>query len=146
MDQSRRHKTIRHLRGGMILRFGAALCGAFSALLTSLLHAPASAQALDQRNIIIFVWDGLRPDSVTAKDTPNLYAMREAGVNFTDNHSTYPTFTMMNAASFATGSFSGTTGYYDNCGSRARLVMILRESRSISSNRSSPKTTRSSRI
>jgi hypothetical protein len=37
--------------------------------LTSLLHAPASAQALDQRNIIIFVWDGLRPDSVTAKDT-----------------------------------------------------------------------------
>src|SRR5262249_28623362 len=32
----------------------------------------------------------------------------------TDNHSTYPTFTMMNAASFATGGFPGTTGFYGN--------------------------------
>ncbi len=63
---------------------------------------------------IIFVWDGLRPDIITQADTPNLHALREAGVEFTDNHSTYPTFTMMNAASFATGSFGGTTGYYGN--------------------------------
>ena len=40
--------------------------------------------------------------------------MREAGTEFTDNHSTYPTFTMMNSASFATGGFPGTTGYYGN--------------------------------
>ena len=97
-----------------MVRFGTALCCAFSTLLAFPLYDPASAQVPDERKIIIFVWDGLRPDSVTAKDTPNLYAMREAGVNFTDNHSTYPTFTMMNAASFATGSFSGTTGYYGN--------------------------------
>jgi arylsulfatase A-like enzyme len=67
-----------------------------------------------QRKIIIFVWDGLRPDSITPVDTPNLYALREAGVEFADNHSTYPTFTMMNAASFATGGFSESTGYYGN--------------------------------
>src|SRR5262249_46141328 len=54
------------------------------------------------------------PDSVNPVDTPNLDALREEGVNFTDNHSTYPTFTMMNAASFATGSFGGTTGYFGN--------------------------------
>lgn len=63
---------------------------------------------------IVFVWDGLRPDDVNATDTPNLYAMQQAGVQFTDNHSTYPTFTMMNGASFATGSFPGTTGFYGN--------------------------------
>ncbi|MFC4453829.1 alkaline phosphatase family protein [Deinococcus sonorensis] len=63
---------------------------------------------------IIFVWDGMRPDAISQQDTPNLYALRQAGVNFTDNHSTYPTFTMMNAASFATGSFPGTTGFYGN--------------------------------
>ena len=63
---------------------------------------------------IVFVWDGLRPDDVTAADTPNLYAMQQGGVQFTDNHSTYPTFTMMNGASFATGSFPGTTGFYGN--------------------------------
>ena len=54
---------------------------------------------------IIMVWDGLRPDSVTATDTPNLYALRQTGANFSDNHATYPSFTMMNGSSFATGSF-----------------------------------------
>ena len=63
---------------------------------------------------IIMVWDGLRPDDVTAADTPNLYALRQAGVNFTDNHSTYPTFTMMNGSSFATGSFPRSSGFYGN--------------------------------
>ncbi len=60
------------------------------------------------------VWDGLRPDSVSASVTPNLYALRQSGVNFTDNHSTYPTFTMMNSSSFATGSFPKTSGFYGN--------------------------------
>ncbi len=63
---------------------------------------------------IVFVWDGLRPDDVNATETPNLYALQQAGVQFTDNHSTYPTFTMMNGASFATGSFPATTGFYGN--------------------------------
>ena len=63
---------------------------------------------------VIMVWDGLRPDSVNATDTPNLYAMRTTGVNFNDNHSTFPTFTMMNGSSFATGSFPKTSGFYGN--------------------------------
>ena len=73
---------------------------------------PVAAE--EPRRVIIFVWDGFRPDSLNPQDTPNLYAMREAGVHFTDHHATYPTFTMMNAASFATGSFGGSTGYYGN--------------------------------
>jgi arylsulfatase A-like enzyme len=60
------------------------------------------------------VWDGLRPDSVDARTTPNLYALRQSGAHFTDNHSTYPTFTMMNGSSFATGSFARTSGFYGN--------------------------------
>jgi arylsulfatase A-like enzyme len=67
-----------------------------------------------ERNVVIVVWDGLRPDAIGAEDTPNLLRLREAGVEFTDNHSTYPTFTMMNSASFATGGYPGTTGYYGN--------------------------------
>ncbi len=66
------------------------------------------------KKVIVFVWDGLRPDSVTMTDTPNLFAMKQAGVEFQDNHSTYPTFTMMNSAAFATGAFPGTTGFYGN--------------------------------
>ncbi len=67
-----------------------------------------------KRRVVLFVWDGLRPDSVNSTDTPTLNAIKRFGVDFSDNHSTYPTFTMMNAASFATGGFPGTTGFYGN--------------------------------
>lgn len=63
---------------------------------------------------IVMVWDGLRPDSVNPVDTPNLYALRQTGTDFADNHATYPTFTMMNGSSFATGSFPKTSGFYGN--------------------------------
>ena len=76
--------------------------------------ASRPAAAPPERNVVIVVWDGLRPDAIDAADTPNLARLREAGTEFTDHHSTYPTFTMMNSASFATGGFPGTTGYYGN--------------------------------
>ena len=66
------------------------------------------------RDVVIVVWDGLRPDAVGPADTPNLARLRDGGVDFTDNHATYPTFTMMNAASFATGAFPDATGFYGN--------------------------------
>ena len=75
---------------------------------------PSAASSLAPTRTIIMVWDGLRPDSVDATNTPNLYAMRQTGTNFSDNHSTYPTFTMMNGSSFATGSFPKTSGFYGN--------------------------------
>ncbi|SNZ14742.1 alkaline phosphatase family protein [Hydrogenobacter hydrogenophilus] len=67
-----------------------------------------------KRNVIIFVWDGLRPDSINPTDLPNLYKLAQEGVFFEDNHSTYPTFTMINASSFATGSFPDKVGFYGN--------------------------------
>ena len=66
------------------------------------------------KRVIIFVWDGLRPDSVDGTNTPRLNAMAAQGVWFADNHATYPTFTMMNSASFATGNFPAATGFYGN--------------------------------
>ena len=67
-----------------------------------------------RQRTIVMVWDGLRPDAINPVDTPRLDALRQQGVEFTDNHATYPTFTMMNAASFATGSFPRHTGFYGN--------------------------------
>ena len=87
---------------------------AAGALLSGCSSDPATAPALAPTRTIIMVWDGLRPDSVNATDTPNLYALKNTGVNFSDNHSTYPTFTMMNGSSFATGSFPKTSGFYGN--------------------------------
>src|SRR6266536_440349 len=97
------------------VRYSTRLAGSIAALglLVGMVQGCDDAAA-QERKVIIFVWDGLRPDSINPTDTPNLHALREAGVEFTDNHSTYPTFTMMNAASFATGGFPGSTGYYGN--------------------------------
>lgn len=81
--------------------------------------APDAASVADvalprPRRVIVFVWDGLRPDSVDATNTPRLAALASQGVWFNDNHATYPTFTMMNAASFATGNFPAATGFFGN--------------------------------
>jgi arylsulfatase A-like enzyme len=90
-----------------------AACGSNAPAPAAPVEPPATPPPAD-RSVIVFVWDGLRPDGVTAADTPNLAKLRDAGVEFTDNHATYPTFTMMNSASFATGQFSEATGFYGN--------------------------------
>lgn len=67
-----------------------------------------------KRKVIIFVWDGLRPDSVSPSTTPNLWNLSRKGVFFKNHHSTYPTFTMMNSSSLNTGSYPDKVGFYGN--------------------------------
>ncbi len=45
---------------------------------------------------------------------PNYFALARSGVVFADHHAVYPTFTMMNSASIATGTYSGVHGFYGN--------------------------------
>lgn len=87
------------------------LCGI---MLLSVGNSAFAAATKTQRKVILFVWDGLRPDSVTPVTTPNLWAMSQRGVFFHKNHATYPTFTMMNSSSFNTGDFPAKTGFYGN--------------------------------
>ncbi|MED7818666.1 MULTISPECIES: alkaline phosphatase family protein [unclassified Francisella] len=100
-----------------IIKIGAlSLTVASTCLAASNVQSPSSnnSKLNDKPNVVIFVWDGLRPDSVSPNITPNLYSLTQKGVWFNDNHSSYPTFTMMNASSFATGDFAGKTGFYGN--------------------------------
>jgi len=92
---------------------GLALAIAACAATTMRTNAPTAA-ARPAHRVIVFVWDGMRPDSVSEAETPHLAALARRGTNFSDNHSSYPTFTMMNAAAFATGAFSGQSGFYGN--------------------------------
>src|SRR5215470_2954496 len=94
--------------------FRGAIASAFFAFVACATAPGRPEAAPPPRNVVIVVWDGLRPDAVSAEDTPNLARLRDGGVDFTDHHSTYPTFTMMNSASFATGGFPGTAGFYGN--------------------------------
>jgi hypothetical protein len=66
------------------------------------------------RRAIVFVWDGLRADDVTPENLPNYFALARSGVVFADHHAVYPTFTMMNSASIATGTYPGVHGFYGN--------------------------------
>src|ERR1700741_5467802 len=72
------------------------------------------AQDTAARRVIVFVWDGLRADDLTPEITPNYFAHARSGVVFADHRAVYPTFTMMNSASLATGAYPGVHGFYGN--------------------------------
>jgi hypothetical protein len=81
--------------------------------------AQASASESDspqraQHNLIIFIADGLRHDSVNLADAPTLLALRQHGVHFSNSHSLYPTLTTPNASAIATGHYLGDTGDFSN--------------------------------
>ncbi len=81
----------------------------------AMLAVPLAAQPAHRgRLVILMVWDGLRPDSVTQSTTPNLYALTQQGVYFAANHSMYPSLTMVNAAALATGAPPGANGIVGN--------------------------------
>jgi arylsulfatase A-like enzyme len=67
-----------------------------------------------RRLVIVFVVDGLRPDSITAEDTPTLFRLRAEGVDFSDGHAVFPTVTRVNAATLSTGAQPGTHGIVGN--------------------------------
>jgi predicted AlkP superfamily pyrophosphatase or phosphodiesterase len=84
----------------------AALAGAVS-IATA---APAGNATLN----IVMVLDGLRPDSITAEETPNLWRLRQEGVNFANGHSVFPTVTRTNATAIATGTYPDRNGMFGN--------------------------------
>src|SRR5713101_5697296 len=89
---------------------------ALSCVVLGLAGDPAAPQpgGLAARRVIVFVWDGLRADDVTPDNMPNYFALARSGVVFADHHSVYPTFTMINSASIATGTYPAVHGFYGN--------------------------------
>jgi arylsulfatase A-like enzyme len=82
--------------------------------MTAGLRAQPQETGAAARRVIIFVWDGLRADDLTPEITPNYFALARSSVVFADHHAVYPTFTMMNSASIATGAYPGVHGFYGN--------------------------------
>jgi len=74
----------------------------------------ADAAQAAQRNVIIFVADGLRSRIVTPQTAPALAAVRAEGVDFRNSHSLFPTVTTPNASAIATGHYLGDTGDFGN--------------------------------
>jgi predicted AlkP superfamily pyrophosphatase or phosphodiesterase len=93
---------------------------AILAIVLVFIATPIRAQELTQarrgrgRIVVLMVWDGLRPDFVTQRDTPNLFRMAREGVRFDRHHSIFPTLTMVNATALATGAPPGVNGLEGN--------------------------------
>lgn len=68
---------------------------AVALLLCTIQPAPAA------EHVVLIVWDGMRPDFVTAENSPTLHALAEKGVFFRNNHAVYPSSTNVNGAVFA---------------------------------------------
>ena len=60
------------------------------------------------------VWDGLRPDQVSADVTPNLCRLAEFGVWFDRSYAVFPSVTRANSPAIATGCRPGRTGVPGN--------------------------------
>ena len=78
------------------------------------LPAQGAPEPPSPHNVLLFVADGLRADSVTQDTAPTLWKLRRHGVNFTEPHSLYPTITTVNASAIATGHGIGDTGDFGN--------------------------------
>ena len=97
-----------------ILRFAPALLALPLLLLSIMAVPPAASPAPGPRLVILMVWDGLRPDSVTQSDTPSLYALAHEGAYFANHHAMFPSLTMVNAATLATANPPSISGINAN--------------------------------
>src|SRR5580700_2231201 len=84
------------------------------AVRSAIINGQEKPVAVHARNVVIFVFDGLRAGSVNAVDSPTMFWIRNHGVSFANSHSLFPTFTTANASAIATGHYLGDTGDYSN--------------------------------
>jgi len=87
---------------------------AFAAATVALTVAAGPAMAGKAVLNLVFVLDGLRPDSITAEETPHLWRLREEGVNFVNGHSVFPTVTRANATAIGSGVYPDRNGIFGN--------------------------------
>jgi arylsulfatase A-like enzyme len=75
----------------------------------------------NDRHVVVVVWDGMRPDFVSERNTPTLWKLAHEGVTFRQHHSVYPTMTYVNGAAIATGVYPNRNGLLANREYRPRI-------------------------
>jgi phosphonoacetate hydrolase len=77
-------------------------------------HPARQALPRDVGRVIMLVFDGLRPDLVSPKTTPNLHRFREQGAAFIQARSVFPSVTRVCSSSIATGAPPAVHGIVGN--------------------------------
>lgn len=88
----------------------------FRLLLAALFLSASSLAALEPppRHVVLLVWDGMRPDFITAENTPHLHALAARGVFFEKHHAAYPSSTEVNGTALGTGAHPARSGVMAN--------------------------------
>src|SRR5437870_253776 len=76
--------------------------------------APGAEEPNESRQVVIVVWDGMRPDFVSEQNTPALWKLAREGVTFRNHHAVYPSATMVNGTAMVTGVYAGRNGITAN--------------------------------
>ena len=98
-------------------------CWSFLVALVILVAAPRITAA--ERRVVLLVWDGMRPDSVTPEYTPNLWALAQEGVVFEHHHPVFFSSTEVNGAALGTGAHPSHGGIMANKEYRPRINPLL---------------------
>jgi predicted AlkP superfamily pyrophosphatase or phosphodiesterase len=77
-------------------------------------HASAGEAPNESRRVVLIVWDGMRPDFVSERNTPALWKLAQGGVTFRNHHAVYPSATEVNGTSLATGLYPNHNGLIAN--------------------------------
>src|ERR1700704_1285147 len=72
------------------------------------------AAAPAERHVVLVVWDGMRPDFLTAQNAPNLWELSRGGVTFSKHHSVYLSATEVNGTAISTGAYPARSGIISN--------------------------------
>jgi arylsulfatase A-like enzyme len=91
----------------------------YSVFLALLAGIACGAQAAEgphgkAHHVVVVVWDGMRPDFVTEKTTPNLWKLTLQGVTFLRHHPVYTSSTEVNGTAMATGAYPEHSGLMAN--------------------------------
>ena len=74
----------------------------------------AGSEAVKSEHVVLVVWDGMRPDFVSAQFTPQLYELAQRGVFFKNHHPVYISSTEVNGTALATGVYPNRSGIMAN--------------------------------
>ncbi len=70
-----------------------------------LVSAAVAGDPPSDRRVVVVVWDGMRPDFVSAETTPNLWRLAGRGVFFAHHHPVFLSATEANGTAIATGAY-----------------------------------------
>jgi len=82
--------------------------------LSRLFGAEENTTTPQPRQVVLVIWDGMRPDFVSAENTPTLWKLGQEGVVFRNHHPVYFSATNVNGVALATGMYPSHNGLIAN--------------------------------